>query len=144
MTVLCSVVLGPSTPAASAPVTPFLSTILKQRGYSPVVVGALFTVLPVPGLLLRPFVGSLTDRYRCRKPAIIVNACATVGLVCVLLFAPGAAAGVELDDADVVRSPMFWLFSTTVVLFFTGTIVRTVLEDTICVDLLGRRPRVTV
>lgn len=126
--------------AAMAPVSPFLSTIMKQRGYSLVVVGTVLTVVPLPGLLVRPVVGVFTDKYKCRKLAIILNACVMFMLVCGILFAPGAsAAESKLADSEVIRSPAFWFFAVVVVLLKTAYAVNTVLGDTICVDLLGKR-----
>lgn len=128
--------------AAMAPILPFLSTILKQRGYSSVVVGAMLTVLPLPGLLIRPVVGGVTDKYKCRKKAIVLNACVMFALVLGLLFAPGTSAAAtgpvaELADADVFRSPTFWLFASMTAVLYTTVAIKTVLDDTICINLLG-------
>ncbi|XP_029346520.1 uncharacterized protein LOC107883906 [Acyrthosiphon pisum] len=87
-----------------------MSTIAKQRGYSSFIVGLVFAVMPLPGMLAKVIFGSLTDKYNCRRNG---------------------------RDSDAIRSPLFWLFWTTATLFATTTTVKNVLEDTICMNLLG-------
>lgn len=121
---------------ATAPISPFVSSISKQRGYSAVIVGLICTALPLPGIFLRPIVGGITDRYKCRKLVIVVNAIVLSIFSCALLFTPGMT-GPEMQDSDVIKLPLFWFYTCTVVLLYTGGSVRTVLEDTICIGLLG-------
>ncbi|CAI6360488.1 unnamed protein product [Macrosiphum euphorbiae] len=125
------------TMAGTATILPFLSTISKQRGYSPVIVGLIFTILPLLGLLVRPLIGAITDKYKCRK-AVFVLIIAIRGLfITMLMFIPGSAVKIEMDDADVIKSPIFWLFFCTVTLYKIACNLSIVLEDTICIDILG-------
>eukprot|EP00102_Acyrthosiphon_pisum_P005260 XP_001949714.2 PREDICTED: major facilitator superfamily domain-containing protein 6-like [Acyrthosiphon pisum] len=122
--------------AGLAPIIPFLSTMSKQRGYSPVIVGLIFTVLPIPGLLVRPVTGAITDKYKCRKSAFILTVVIISIFISMLMFIPGSAVKTITDDENVMMSPLFWLFFCTITLLNTASNARTILEDTICVDLL--------
>lgn len=44
----------------------------------------------------------------------------------------------EIDDLDAIRSSLFWLFCITITLFSATAMVKNVLEDTICMSLLGK------
>uniref|UniRef100_A0A1A9WH56 Major facilitator superfamily associated domain-containing protein n=1 Tax=Glossina brevipalpis TaxID=37001 RepID=A0A1A9WH56_9MUSC len=50
--------------AGTAPVVPFMPTLAKQLGYSSIVVGTMYTILPIIGMLTKPLVGFLSDRYQ--------------------------------------------------------------------------------
>lgn len=47
---------------ATAPVVPFMPTLARQLGFSTVVVGTVYTILPIIGLLVKPLFGFLADR----------------------------------------------------------------------------------
>lgn len=128
-------------PIASAPVLPFLSTISKQRGYSPITVGLVLTVIQLPSLVIRPIVGAITDKYKCQKAALHMSTVIGFAMVCSLLLLPGSGVRCEIDDAVLLRSPLFWTFFITVILFQTAIGMRTVMEDTICMNLLGKHQR---
>lgn len=46
---------------------PFLPTIAKQLGFSGFLVGTIYTVLPISGLIAKPLFGGLADKYRLHK-----------------------------------------------------------------------------
>lgn len=66
------------------------------------------------------------------------------GLVVVILSAvilcvlPGSIVENEMDDMDVIKSPLFWLFTSTAFLWKIGLASKIVLKDTICISLLGK------
>ncbi|KAL4085458.1 hypothetical protein QTP88_027316 [Uroleucon formosanum] len=120
-----------------APFSPFLTTISKQRGYSAFIVGLIFTIQPIPGTLIRPIVGAVTDKYKCRRSVFIASLIITFVLICVLSIIPGTIVKEEMNDLDVIKSPLFWMFFITIALINMFGIVRAVLEETICMDLLG-------
>lgn len=120
-----------------APIGPFMTTIAKQRGYSAFVVGLMFTLQPILGLLMRPTMGAVTDKYKCRRSVFIASATLLFLLSCVLSIIPGTTSKEELDDSDVIKSPLFWLFFATISLIAGVGMVKTVLEDTVCMQLLG-------
>lgn len=55
-TLLCFVIAG------TAPVVPFMPTLARQLGFSTVVVGTVYTILPIIGLLVKPLFGFVADR----------------------------------------------------------------------------------
>jgi len=120
-----------------APFSPFLTTISKQRGYSAFIVGVMFTLQPIPSLIVRPIMGAVTDKYKCRRSVFIGSTVITFLLVCLLSVIPGTTSNVEMSDSDTMKSPLFWLFFTTIALINADGSVKGVLDDTICMDLLG-------
>ncbi|XP_008186780.1 uncharacterized protein LOC100574372 [Acyrthosiphon pisum] len=122
-----------------APFSPFLTTISKQRGYSAFIVGLIFMLQPIPGMLIRPIVGAVTDKYKCRRSVFIASSIITFLLVCLLSIIPGTTAKEEMNDLDAIKSPLFWMFFITIALINTDGTVKSVLEDTICMDLLGKK-----
>ncbi|VVC36471.1 Major facilitator superfamily domain,Major facilitator superfamily associated domain [Cinara cedri] len=120
-----------------SPYMPFLTTIARQRGYSAFVVGFMNMLQPIPGLVARPIIGALTDRYKCRRAVFITSIVLIFSLMCMLWVIPGKTSDIELNDLDVIKSPLFWWFSGTISLINALAMVKTVLEDTICVNLLG-------
>jgi len=117
---------------------PFLTIIAKQRGYSAFIVGLLCMLQPMAGMLMRPIVGAVTDKYKCRRSVFIANIIITFVLVFLLSIIPGTTAKEEMNDLDVLKSPLFWMFCTTIILIRMFGMMNMVLEDTICMDLLGK------
>lgn len=50
---------------------------------------------------------------------------------------PGTTSKEEMDDLDVIKSPLFWLFFGVITLISTDGTIRSLLEDTSCLKLLG-------
>lgn len=50
------------TETGTAPVVPFMPPLVLQLGYSPVVLGTIYMILPLVGLLAKPIFGFLADR----------------------------------------------------------------------------------
>jgi len=101
-------------------------------------VGLMFMLQPIPGILIRPIVGAITDKYKCRRSVFIASSIISFVLVCLLSMIPGTTVKEEINDLDVIKSPLFWIFFTTVALINMDGTVKSVLEDTICMDLLGK------
>ncbi|XP_012257088.2 major facilitator superfamily domain-containing protein 6 [Athalia rosae] len=53
--------------AATGPIVPFLPTIAKQLGFSSTLVGSIYTVLPISGLIAKPLFGGLADKFQLHK-----------------------------------------------------------------------------
>jgi len=47
--------------------TTFLPTIAKQLGYSTIVVGTIYSILPILSLIIKPIVGAIVDQFRVKK-----------------------------------------------------------------------------
>jgi len=50
----------------------FLPTIGKQLGFSATIVGTIYTVLPISGLIAKPLFGSLADKFRLHKTFFLI------------------------------------------------------------------------
>jgi MFS family permease len=125
----------------TAPIMCFMPTVVRQRGYSAVIVGLILTLLLFPDLLIRPIVGFLTDmtdKYKCRKSGLMASLIMRILIVVILFLIPGTTVENEMDDMDVIKSPLFWLFTGTVIAMKIGLMTRYILEDTICIYLLGK------
>ncbi|KAK0177252.1 hypothetical protein PV328_001324 [Microctonus aethiopoides] len=53
--------------AATSPIVTFLPTIAKQLGFSASLVGTIYTILPISGLIAKPLFGGLADKFRLHK-----------------------------------------------------------------------------
>uniref|UniRef100_A0A224XLK4 Putative transporter n=1 Tax=Panstrongylus lignarius TaxID=156445 RepID=A0A224XLK4_9HEMI len=58
--------------AGTAPVVPFITTLAKQLGFSSFIVGIVYTFLPIMGMLAKPTMGALADRFHCQKTLFLV------------------------------------------------------------------------
>ncbi|KAG7189793.1 hypothetical protein KM043_017454 [Ampulex compressa] len=59
--------------AATGPIVPFLPTIAKQLGFSGILVGTIYTILPITGLIAKPLFGGLAAEVE--KKADITLSC---------------------------------------------------------------------
>uniref|UniRef100_A0A2S2QZL6 Major facilitator superfamily domain-containing protein 6-A n=1 Tax=Sipha flava TaxID=143950 RepID=A0A2S2QZL6_9HEMI len=127
--------------AGNSPINPFLSTIAKQRGYSPLVVGDLFTFLLLLNVVVKPLTGFITDKWKCRK-TVFLGSILLNGLVTpTLYFIPGATSSTgEMPDAKSFGSWTFWWFAFTVTLRMILFMVGEVLQETICMGIIGGDP----
>ncbi|XP_028136371.1 major facilitator superfamily domain-containing protein 6-like isoform X2 [Diabrotica virgifera virgifera] len=48
-------------------ILPNLSAYIRELGFSSVVVGLLYTVMPIVSTIARPFLGMIADKFRCQK-----------------------------------------------------------------------------
>ncbi|XP_073973876.1 sugar baby transporter isoform X3 [Rhodnius prolixus] len=53
--------------AGTAPVVPFIPTLAKELGFSSFIVGIVYTFLPIMGMIAKPSMGALADRFHCQK-----------------------------------------------------------------------------
>lgn len=85
--------------AATAPLVPFLPTYAKQLGFSSVIVGTIYMVLPVAGMLAKPLFGAVADRFRLQKTLFLVFQMVTLATFFVIQFVPEipTQSAVQLD-----------------------------------------------
>uniref|UniRef100_A0A2S2RAT1 Major facilitator superfamily domain-containing protein 6 n=1 Tax=Sipha flava TaxID=143950 RepID=A0A2S2RAT1_9HEMI len=119
-----------------APFSPFMTTIAKQRGYSAFIVGLMFTLLPIPLLITTPIMTAMTDKYKCRRLVFIASSVLIFAFTCLLAIIPGTTSK-EIDDLDVIMSPLFWLFFISNAMIGICGRLKSCLDDTICMSLLG-------
>lgn len=72
----------------TGPVVPFLSTYAKQLGFSSSVVGVIYTVIPICGMLAKPLVGAITDHFHCQKRVFILMMLITAAAFVALNYTP--------------------------------------------------------
>lgn len=53
-------------------VVPFIPTLIKQLGFSPVILGLIYTVLPIVSILTKPVFGIIADKFRRQKLLFLV------------------------------------------------------------------------
>ncbi|XP_015438217.1 PREDICTED: major facilitator superfamily domain-containing protein 6 [Dufourea novaeangliae] len=58
--------------AATGPIVPFLPTIAKQLGFSGFLVGTIYTILPISGLIAKPLFGGLADKFKIHKTLFLI------------------------------------------------------------------------
>ncbi|XP_074032997.1 sugar baby transporter isoform X2 [Leptinotarsa decemlineata] len=74
--------------AGTGPVVPFLSSYARQLGFSSVVVGFVYTILPISGMLAKPFFGSIADRFHCQKILFLIAQLLTAVAFLSIFYAP--------------------------------------------------------
>ncbi|XP_026813003.1 uncharacterized protein LOC113553710 isoform X2 [Rhopalosiphum maidis] len=122
----------------NSPINPFLSTIAKQRGYSSSVFGNIFTLLLLLNIVVKPLTGYITDRWKCRR-TVFLGAILLNGLITPTLYlVPGATSSTgEMSDAETFASLQFWWFAAVVTLRMVLLMIGEVLQETICLGILG-------
>lgn len=53
--------------SGTAPVVPFIPTLARQLGYSASIVGLIYLVLPMVGMVAKPLFGAIADRFHRQK-----------------------------------------------------------------------------
>ncbi|XP_050546793.1 uncharacterized protein LOC126908605 [Daktulosphaira vitifoliae] len=123
--------------AGNSPITPFLSTIAKQRGYSSSIVGDIITIFMLLNVVVKPLTGFVTDKWKCRK-TVFLGAILLNGLITPTLYLiPDATSTTgEIPNSEVFCTWTFWLFTTIVILRMILCMIGEVLQETICMQIL--------
>ncbi|XP_050441930.1 major facilitator superfamily domain-containing protein 6-B-like [Adelges cooleyi] len=124
--------------SGTAPINTFLPTIAKERGMPVFVVGLILTFVPILNVLVRPFAGFTTDRWRCRRAVFLGASLANVFLTPALHIIPSLTDQQKADGVDVWTTYGFWLFLLVITLRMTLWMIGDVLQDTICMGILGK------
>ncbi|EDV91077.1 major facilitator superfamily domain-containing protein 6-A [Drosophila grimshawi] len=74
--------------AGTAPVVPFMPQLAQQLGYSPVVVGTMYTILPIIGLLAKPIFGYIADHYQRHQLLFLAGQLFTAIAFFLIMFVP--------------------------------------------------------
>lgn len=74
--------------AGTGPITPYLSTYARQLGFSSVVVGFVYTILPISGMLAKPLFGSIADRFHCQKILFLASQILTAAAFLAVFYSP--------------------------------------------------------
>ncbi|KAH8418715.1 hypothetical protein KR222_002804 [Zaprionus bogoriensis] len=76
--------------AGTAPVVPFMPPLVLQLGYSPVVLGTIYMILPIVGLLAKPIFGFIADRYHRHRFLFLGGQLLTAVAFFMIMFVPAA------------------------------------------------------
>ncbi|XP_039287411.1 major facilitator superfamily domain-containing protein 6 [Nilaparvata lugens] len=74
--------------AGTAPIQPFMPVYAKQLGFSSALVGTIYTILPFTGMLTKPIVGAISDRFRCHKLLFIISIVITIISFFAIMYIP--------------------------------------------------------
>ncbi|RZF36309.1 hypothetical protein LSTR_LSTR014573 [Laodelphax striatellus] len=74
--------------AGTAPIVPFMPVYAKQLGFSSALVGTIYTILPFTGMLTKPIVGAISDRFRCHKLLFIASIVITIVSFFAIMYIP--------------------------------------------------------
>ncbi|XP_030372524.1 major facilitator superfamily domain-containing protein 6 isoform X2 [Scaptodrosophila lebanonensis] len=74
--------------AGTAPVVPFMPTLARQLGYSSLVVGTMYTILPVIGMLAKPLFGYIADRFQRHRTLFLGGQLLTGLAFFMIMFVP--------------------------------------------------------
>jgi MFS-type transporter involved in bile tolerance (Atg22 family) len=74
--------------SGTAPIVPFLPIYARQLGFSSVIVGIIYTVLPITGMLAKPIFGAIADRYQLQKILFLAFQIVTAVSFFVIQFIP--------------------------------------------------------
>ncbi|CAB0008615.1 unnamed protein product [Nesidiocoris tenuis] len=84
---------------------PFLPVMAKSMGYSSVIVGIIYTFLPVMGMITKPVLGALADKFRIQKLLCIYVLVQTMVFLFAIPWIPGLpsqSVGEVHCDSDTV------------------------------------------
>ncbi|KAL7734867.1 hypothetical protein ACLKA6_011145 [Drosophila palustris] len=76
--------------AGTAPVVPFMPQLALQLGYSSVVVGTMYMILPIIGLVAKPLFGYIADRYHRHRFLFLGGQLLTAVAFFMIMFVPAA------------------------------------------------------
>ncbi|BES98086.1 Nucleoside H+ symporter [Nesidiocoris tenuis] len=91
--------------AGAACMIPFLPVMAKSMGYSSVIVGIIYTFLPVMGMITKPVLGALADKFRIQKLLCIYVLVQTMVFLFAIPWIPGLpsqSVGEVHCDSDTV------------------------------------------
>jgi len=58
--------------SGTAPLYPTMPVYAKQLGFSSVVVGTIYTIFPICGVIGKPFIGAMGDRWKAHKKLLLL------------------------------------------------------------------------
>lgn len=86
-----------SQSAGTGAVVPFMPVFARQLGFSTFVVGTIYAILPILGLISKPLFGAIADRYQRHKLMFIIFIFLTIGAFSSVQFIPPISKSTKLD-----------------------------------------------
>ncbi|XP_049819916.1 major facilitator superfamily domain-containing protein 6-A isoform X2 [Aethina tumida] len=74
--------------AGTGPVVSYLSTYAKQMGFSGTTVGIIYTILPICGMVAKPLVGGIADKFLWQKKIFLFSQLLTAAAFIAILYSP--------------------------------------------------------
>ncbi|KAE9540669.1 hypothetical protein AGLY_003914 [Aphis glycines] len=115
----------------------FFPTIARQRGIPVLVIGIICTIMPIFNIVIRPLSGYVTDRWHCRKQVFLGSILLNAIITPLIHFTPDFNDKKYSEALDIMKYWEFWIFMTTVTVRLLLWMVGDVLQDTICLEILG-------
>ncbi|CAG9859600.1 unnamed protein product [Phyllotreta striolata] len=106
--------------AGIGPVTPYLTSYIRQLGFSSIIVGVIYTIIPICGMLAKPVLGSIADRFHCQKLLFLFLQLLTAAAFLGVFFSP---------KVDVSRQANLTCYDNNLVLKESTTIKNCSLDD---------------
>lgn len=106
--------------AGTGAVTPYLSIYARQLGFSSVVVGLMYTILPIFGMLAKPIFGTIADKFRCQKKIFLAGQLLTGVAFLAIFYSP------KIDTSRIVH---FSCYNQTVGYFSNSSINNCTLDE---------------
>jgi len=127
------------TAAGTSPLTPYLTTVAKQRGYSARLVGAVFSVLPLTAVFARPVFGAVADHFRCQKTMFMCFIVVVTLITASYDLMPDPPVDVDNGrDEIALATHQFWLFCVFLAARYVTISIVGTLSETMCLQSLGR------
>lgn len=122
-----------------SPLTPYLTTMAKQRGYSARLVGAVFSVLPLTAVFARPIFGAVADHLRCQKTMFLCFIVVVTLITASYHLVPDPPTDVDNGrDEIALATHQFWLFCAFLAARYVTISIVTTLSETMCLQSLGK------
>ncbi|XP_055708633.1 major facilitator superfamily domain-containing protein 6 isoform X2 [Phlebotomus papatasi] len=83
--------------AGTAPIVPFMPTFARQLGFSTVIVGTVYTILPIVGMLAKPTFGAIADRFQRQKLLFLLFLILTAVSFFAIMFIPPIPADSSVE-----------------------------------------------
>ncbi|XP_055319817.1 major facilitator superfamily domain-containing protein 6 isoform X2 [Sitodiplosis mosellana] len=83
--------------AGTGAVIPFMPVFARQLGFSTFVVGIIYYILPILGLISKPLFGAIADRYQRHKLMFVIFIFLTVGAFTSVKFIPPILKSTKVD-----------------------------------------------
>ncbi|CAG9819274.1 unnamed protein product [Phaedon cochleariae] len=74
--------------AGTGALVSYFSSYARQLGFSSVVVGFIYTILPISGMLAKPIFGMIADKFRCQKLLFLMSQLLTAAAFLAIFFVP--------------------------------------------------------
>lgn len=115
----------------------FFPTIARQRGIPVLVIGIICTIMPIFNIVIRPLTGYVTDRWNCRKQVFLGSTLLNALITPLIYFTPDFNDKKYAEALEIMTYWEFWIFMITVTVRLLLWMVGDVLQDTICLEMLG-------